>query len=199
MVRPRATVRVEWAYGWDSSSASEELSARLAASGVELIFHQNSLTGSGYKGEYGLYSMAWDEDRKRFAPKDYVAAPVWNWGVFYEKLLSEILGSGSRISNRWWGMDSGAVDLRYSKRHVPLETHRLVSLLKRLINDASFNPFDGPLVDNQGLERIKQGERPSLRSLMAMDYFVDGISSDLVDAKAGLPNIGPMQEAFEPG
>ena len=55
-----------------------------------------------------------------------LAMPIWNWGVFYEKLLQSVLAGSYKAEgqeqvkalNYWWGMSAGVIDLICSK-HVP--------------------------------------------------------------------------------
>ena len=44
---------------------------------------------------------------------------IWNWGVFYEKLLQSVLAGSYKAEgqeqvkalNYWWGMSAGVIDL----------------------------------------------------------------------------------------
>ncbi|GFP31568.1 simple sugar transport system substrate-binding protein, partial [Candidatus Hakubella thermalkaliphila] len=38
-----------------------------------------------------------------------------------------------------------------------------------------FYPFTGPIKDQDGVERLKSGQRATYGELLVMDYFVDGL------------------------
>jgi basic membrane protein A and related proteins len=182
LVNPRAKILVSWAYQWDFAEAATHYSGNLIDAGADIISHQNTFTGAGFEGEYGLFSMACDTV---CAPDEYIATPVWNWGVFYELMVRNILSGAHRNSadmrpmQFWWGMDSGIVDILYAKKYVPLETHRLVTHFKRMLKEGAYNPFTGPILDRDGVERLAAGETADAKQIITMDWFVDGIEGDV--------------------
>ena len=175
-VNPRAKIMVSWAYEWDFSKINTHSTGALVERGADLICHQNTFTGEGFAGEYGLFSVH-DDSR----PDEYIATPVWNWGAFYERMVKRILSGSSKTTEDgrpmqfWWGLDSGMVDILYARQHVPTETHKLVSLFKRLMKDDGFNPFGGPVLDQMGEERIPAGAEANSQQILSMNWFVEGI------------------------
>ena len=116
---------------------------------------------------------------------EYIAAPVWNCGVFYEKMLRNLIkswkisGNEQKVINFWWGMDSGIVDFFYSRRLVPRETQKLLEFLKGMIINGAFHPFAGPVYSQDGEMKVKPGQFASREQIVGMDWFVDIISSKL--------------------
>jgi len=189
MVNPRVRVSVRWLHQWDSREKSQKAGHDLIESGVDVITHHNVLSSREIAPEYGVYSMVCDVDAERYVPREYLAAPVWNWGIFYEKIirnllngtfgaLSELYGEGQRRINFWWGLDSGIVDFFYSRRLVPLHTQKLLELLKRDIGNQSFHPFTGPIRDQSGRLRLAEGEVAGHDQVLAMDWLVDLVEAD---------------------
>ena len=179
LVNPKVQVRVAWACQWEDSQQSA--SRELLQGGADIISHQNTYTGVGFEGEYGLYSMECaDPD---CGVGQYIATPVWHWGVFYEKAIRNLLATGTGEEYKpmqfWWGLDSGIVDVMYAKKYVPLETHKLVQTFKRLMIEDAYNPFTGSILDADGVERLRDGETASVQEIIGMDWFVDGIQGDL--------------------
>lgn len=190
MVNPGIKVKVEWTCQWDSHEMSENAGTHLISSGVDIISHHNTLANREISPEYGVYSMVCDVDMKKCVPGEYLAAPVWNWGIFYEKIIksllndtwkaiTDIFGENQKLVNFWWGMDSGVVDFFYSKRLVPRQTQKLVNLLKKAIANNSFQPFTGPVYDRMGVLRLKEDEAASHEQVLSMDWFVDAVESEL--------------------
>jgi len=42
-----------------------------------------------------------------------------------------------------------------------------------------FDPFDGPVKDNTGVLRIKEGERASKQDLLSMMYYVENVKGSI--------------------
>jgi basic membrane protein A and related proteins len=163
----------------------------LARQGVDIISHHNGLADKRVDDEYGLYSMSFSEEGYEFTKKETIAALVWNWGMFYERILkgilsgswlsfSDLFGAESKPVNFWWGMDSGILDIFYSKRLVPQETQKLVNFLKNMIINDNFNPFRGPVYDREGKLVIEEGNIATREQILSMDWFVEGVEGDLI-------------------
>lgn len=190
MVNPRVKVKVAWTNEWDSSEKSQMASSNLIKEGADIISHHNTLGSSEFYKEFGVYSAVCNVNKEKCVPAEYLATPVWNWGIFYEKMLNDILndtwksvtdifGTNSRLINYWWGMDSGIVDIFYSKKHVPRETQKLLQFLKRMIETGSFQPFTGPIYDQNGKLRIEKDEFADHDAILSMDWLVDIVESEM--------------------
>ncbi len=180
-VNPKARVLVNWACHWEEPHPPTSRSRELMAAGADIISHQNTFTGVGFEGEYGLYSL--ECENPDCGVGQYIATPVWHWGVFYEKAVRNLLASGTGEDYKpmqfWWGLDSGIVDVMYAKKYVPLETHKLVQMFKRMMMEDAYNPFTGSILDVDGLERLHDGETASVQDIIGMDWFVHGLEGDL--------------------
>ncbi len=191
MVRPAAMVQVEWTMKWDASKGvSDAAMTRLAELGVDVISHHNTLANRNFAPEYGVYTVARNGDG-HVVPEKYLAVPVWNWGVFYEKVLRGILSGtvrtgadlsgGKSIRNYWWGMDSGLLDFFYSRNIIPRDTQKLLEVIKNAIISNAFSPFTGPIYDETGKLRIEDGEQASHDQIVSMDWLAEGVVGDMPD------------------
>lgn len=184
MVNPAVRVKVEWLNSWDNMKGAEFASEKLIKLGADVISHHDTLSNREFSKEYGVYSVLSGIDGNGNV-NEYIAAPVWNWGVFYEKMLRNLInswklfGSEQKVINFWWGMDSGIVDFFYSRRLVPRETQKLLNFLKNMIKNGMFHPFTGPIYSQNGVLRVKQEQLATREQIVGMDWFVDIIDSEL--------------------
>ncbi len=191
MVRPSALVSVEWTRKWDTArGVSQESMERLATQGADIICHHNTLANRNFAPEYGVFTVTRDPGGA-IVPDRYLAVPVWNWGIFYEKVLRSILSgtmrigadaaSASPIRNYWWGMDSGLLDFFYARNIIPRDTQKLLEALKNAIVSNAFTPFSGPVYDREGMLRVEDGETATHDEIVSMDWMVEGVLGDLPD------------------
>jgi basic membrane protein A len=191
LVRPDIQVAVDWTLKWDTSKGiSQAATDRLAAKGVEIISHHNTLANRNLSPEYGVYSIVAEADG-HYVPDRYLAVPVWNWGILYEKVLRSILSGAMKLGadaaannpnrNYWWGMDSGLLDFFYTKSLIPRETQKLIELVKSSIMSQSFSPFTGPILDTKGNVRIDESEVATHEQIMSMDWLVEGVIAEIPD------------------
>lgn len=185
MVNPDAKVKVEWLNCWDNVQEAKRASESLMKQGADIISHHDTLLNREVSGEYGVYTLK-SVDDERGSRGEYIAAPVWNWGIFYEKILRNLMNGsrrsfsqGQKMINFWWGMDSGIVDFFYSRRLVPPETQKLLDFLKNMIINGTFSPFTGPIYCQDGRLMVKNGEFATRDQIIGMDWFVNAIDSQL--------------------
>lgn len=127
---------------------------------------------------FGLYMLD-DETREN------LVVPVWHWGIFYERLVRDILNGtwkteepdetevSRKAINYWWGMSAGVIDVICSDK-IPAATRRLVDILKHGIIIGSVAPLGGKIIDQNGIEH-DGGNSFSPEELMKMDWLADNI------------------------
>lgn len=196
-VNPKAEIYLDWTGNWDNAESSINAGTRLLQKDVDIISHHNTLANRKFSKEYGVYTVTCDTEEGLCRPLNYLAVPVWNWGIFYEKMVRSILNTGLRSNagtltsgkkqtlNYWWGMDSGILDFFYSKRLVPRETQRLTELIKSAIINREFNVFTGPLYDKAGKLRLKENCLAAREEILSMDWLLDFIDGEIPE---GLDN-----------
>lgn len=186
MVNPYSKVKVAWTHEWNNPKKTTLISEKLISEGADIVSNKNLIIPRGVTRKYGVYSMLCTIDGDTKIPSKYLAAPIWKWGIFYEKILRNIINdtfktivdifsNSSKLINFWWGMDTGVVDIYYSEKHVPLETQKLLGIMKKMIISKEFHPFTGPIFDNEGTLRIKKGDIAINDMIFNMDWFVDNV------------------------
>ncbi|HHW67791.1 BMP family ABC transporter substrate-binding protein [Defluviitalea raffinosedens] len=190
MVNPYVKVKVEWTHKWDQPEKAKNLGITLNNAGADIISHDDLPVPGEVSKEYGVYSLKFADEGEKDISQVHFALPIWNWGIFYERLLRnilsgtwrvvfDVLNSNPKLVNFWWGMDTGMVDIIYSKTHVPLQTQCLVELMKKMIVQNEYYPFTGPIYDQNGNLRIPKDETASYEQILSMNWFVDGVEGEI--------------------
>jgi basic membrane protein A len=136
-----------------------------------------------------------------FGPDSAVSGQLVDWGIIYEDILMKAyLGvyNNKNLENvdYWWLMKEKAVVLGAKfdepinpKFEDPLTAMTVTDpflgemsvydlVFKRIeqMNDPAmlFDPFTGPINDQDGTERIPAGQRASIGELLSIDWFVEG-------------------------
>ncbi|SCN23295.1 Purine-binding protein precursor [Clostridium sp. N3C] len=192
LVNPYAEVIVSWTKEWNNPDKNRIATERLVAAGVDMISNHNILTPHPITKQFGVYSMLSSIDLKSGLPDKYLAAPIWNWGVFYEKIIRSILndtinnlidiyGNDTKMINFWWGIAAGVLDIYYSDDLVPEDTKKLVSLMRKMIMESVFHPFTGPIYDNKTNLVVENDQILSHEEILSMDWFVKGVEPNYFD------------------
>ena len=181
-VNPRAKIYLEW-----STKKDYDLDRFLQENDIRYVSNQDMITPESASREFGLY-------RYENGEATNLVMPLWNWGIFYEKLIQRILAGSyqsegaaeTKALNYWWGMSAGVVDLICSK-HVPIGVRRLVDHMRYDIGEGHIYPFFGEIYSQDGVLRNKDEEAMQPDDIMMMDWLVENVIGDI-------PSIGEFIE-----
>lgn len=175
-VRPDATVRVVWTKTWYDPVKEKEAAKSLLDVGADVITqHQDSPAPQEAAQEKGVYSIGYNTDMGKFAPKAHLTAPVWNWTPYYEAVLAEVRGGTWTARADWPGMAEGVVDIAPFGPMVPQEVQEKVLAKKAAIIAGSEKIFVGPIRDQSGTLRIQADTVAADGELLSMDWLVQGV------------------------
>lgn len=177
MVNPGAKVYLEWSCVDGVSAAMKRLRDR----GITLISSQDFSKADGDDGrrEFGLYR--YDENGR-----SNLAMPLWNWGVYYEKLIQSILNrtlqseyeTTRKALNYYWGMSAGVVEVIRSNR-LPAGVVRLIKLLTDSICSGLHSPFNGPFYTQSGEVIDSEGQGLTLEEIITMDWLAANVEGNI--------------------
>ena len=182
-VNSRVTIVPAWTYKWQNQGKTKDAAKKLKEQGVDVIGNEAMPVPGSTSREYGVYKSG----------KHYAMA-IWDWGVFYEKVIQNILSGTWKVIadssapnqkpiNFWLGMDTGIVDIMYSNRNISNPTKRLIDSVRKSIIRNEFNIFEGPIHDQDNNLRVKMGGKSSYEEIITMDWFVKGIEGEMPDIK----------------
>ncbi len=172
MVNPESKVYVHWLC--DTTSDMEEL---IREHELSIVSYTDMVRLSCENRKLGLYKLGAD------GTTENLALPVWNWGEFYEKIVKDIQdGNWSKVVeaknhkaiNYWWGISGNIVDLIMSS-NLPEGVRTLVEMVRKEIFEESFHPFQGEIIDQDGIVMSKKGEMLSPEQIITMDWYVNNV------------------------
>ena len=77
------------------------------------------------------------------------------------------------------GIESGVVQLAPFGESVSEETRAMILEAQDGFLSGEFNPFTGPIVDQDGNVQIEDGVAPDIEMLESTDYLVDGVIGEI--------------------
>lgn len=175
-VNPDATVNVMWTLTWYDETKKKNVVLQLIDAGADVIAqHRDSPEPQQAAEERGVYSVGYHADMNRFAPNAHLVAAVWNWVPFYTEVLEKVRSGTWETSQLWPGLESGIVDLSDFGPMVPQDVRDKILERKTAIMRGKFAVFTGPIADQNGRIRIKEGAVASDKELLEMNWFVRGV------------------------
>ena len=175
-VNPKAQVRVVWTKTWYDPATEKEAAKSLLDVGADVITqHQDSPAAQEAAQEKGVYSIGYDSDMSKVAPKAHLTAPVWNWAPLYKKLVREVRQGTWKSESLWPGLEEGIIDLSPFGPMVPEKVRTMVMKKKTAIASGKAKVFVGPIRDQKGNMRFAKGVAASDKELLGMTWFVQGV------------------------
>jgi simple sugar transport system substrate-binding protein len=203
-VNPDAELHARWIYEWFSPGAAKEATEALIADGCDIFaFTEDSPTVVQVAAENGLLSFGhYGSQMYQFAPDYVVSGQAVSWDAIYLDFLQKIYDGEYTADNLehvdyWWLMSQGAVAPE-AQPGVPINPKYVDALKAYMVNDpvlgeisaydlfytrlaqfadpgVTFDPFQGPIVDRQGIERVPEGMWLSVDSLITMEWAASNV------------------------
>lgn len=179
-VNPEAKVKVIWLNSWYDPGREREAADALVTQGADVI---NQFTDSSAPTiaaeERGVYSISVGSDRIKYGPKSHLTSVVYLWGDFYTAVAKAKMDGSWTSDQVWGGLARNMTDIAPLNPAVPKEVADLVAAARQSIVDGKLHPFQGPIADQSGAERVAAGATLTDADLLAMDWYVAGVEGEL--------------------
>ncbi len=175
-VNPDAKVKVVWTKTWYDPPLEKDAAKSLLDVGADVITqHQDSPGPQEAAQEAGVYSIGYNTDMAKFAPKAHLTAAVWNWAPLYVEMATQVKDGTWKSTSIWPGMDKGIVGIAPFGPMVPEDVQKVVMAEADAIKGGKDTVFTGPIKDQAGTVKIAEGTTPSDKDLLGMTWFVDNV------------------------
>ncbi len=204
---PKAKVYVKWLFSWYDPAKAKEAAEALISEGCDALAFTEDSTAVIEAGEEHtkagkqIYVFSHYSPMQKFGPETVVSGQLCDWGIMYEEILRRLYTNTWDNRDYWWLMKEGAVELG-GEWGVPINPKFVDGLKAKSVNDpilgtvsiydlvmkrleqmkeatVLFDPFTGPIKDQKGTLRIKDGERASHDTLWSIDWFVDNVVGEI--------------------
>ena len=173
---PDATVTVNWTSTWFDPAVEGDSANALLEGGADVIaMHQDSTAAGEAAEAAGARWVSYNSDMSAFAPEAYLSSAVWDWGPYYTSVIEQVAAGTYAGGSYWGGMEDGIVQLGSLADDVSDETRATIQDLTDQMIAGTWDPFTGPINDQDGNEVIADGVVPDDGALLGMDYFVEGV------------------------
>jgi len=206
-VNPKAKVHVKWIYAWYGPDKAKEAAEALIAEGCDaLAFTEDTPAvievGQSHseKGQQ-IYTFSHYSPMQAYGKDSVVSGQIMNWGGMYVKILNDIHNGTWTNKDIWWLAKEKAAILGGSNDE-PINSKFVPELKKAMVDTKDFgkisaydlvmkrydqmkqgvdvfDPYSGPINDNQGNLKVKAGERASKADLLSIMYYVDNVAGTI--------------------
>jgi len=204
---PKAEVHVKWIYAWYGPDKAREASEALIAEGSDVLAFTEDTPAVIEVGqehtEKGrqIYTFSHYSPMQPYGKDSVVSGQLVDWGVMYVKILQDIYNGTWKNNDEWWLIAEKAAILGGSFENI-INPKFEAELKMKMVDTPDFgkisaydlvvkryeqmkkgpdgfDPFSGPIKDNTGKLKIKEGQRASKGDLLSIMYYVDNIAGNI--------------------
>lgn len=175
-VNPDATVEVLWTNTWYDPAKEKQGALELLNRGCDVIEqHQDTTAPQVAAQEKGALCLGYNVPTPNAAPKAYLTAPIFDWPVFYTSNVQAILDGTWEGKHYWLPASTGIAKLDTLTSLCAPGTQEAVDAVQAKMMKDEFEPFTGPIYDNEGNLKIAAGEKMADNDIWNMMWYVNGV------------------------
>ena len=180
-INPEATTTVVFTASWCDPGQQAEAVNSLVAQDVDVITQHQDCTKTIIETaeRAGVMSVGYHADASALAPEGWITGSIWDWSELYVKIVTSVEDGTWKDSpysgNYRTGVAEGSVKLAAFGKNVPQEVQDEIAALQAKLLSGEFFPFEGPIVDQNGVEQIAAGVRLSVGELESTNYLIEGV------------------------
>jgi len=175
-MHPGVKVRLIWTNSWFSPDKETQAAQSLHTAGSDVLGQNVDSPAAGqYAEKKGIPWVGYDSDARKFAPKQWLTAAIYNWGPYYLRKTKAAM-NGTWKTNFYYGnLKDKMVGLAPYGPKVTAKTKAAIAKKRAGLIKGTFYEFAGPLYDQKGKLRIPKGKRMSVKDLYGMTWLVKGV------------------------
>jgi basic membrane protein A and related proteins len=121
----------------------------------------------------GVWTATWNTDVRQFGPDVYVNTLQLNWGPYYVQQAKAML-DGTWTAKKQ--PDLLPLDLGAWGDKVSQEVRTKVDDVRKKLLSGELNPYTGPIKDDKGAVRVKEGEKLDDQKAYLIDWSAEGVT-----------------------
>jgi basic membrane protein A and related proteins len=181
LAHPGAKVHLVWTNSWYDPAKEKKAAQSLVSQGADVLGQNVDSPATGqYAESKGLGWVGYDSDASKFAPKSWLTASVYNWGLYYLTRVKQAMAGTWKPGFYYGSINDGFTKLAAYGPSVKASTKALIAKYEKMIQTGKFYEFTGPLYDQAGKLRVPKGVRMGVlkggtNSLYGMNWLVQGV------------------------
>jgi basic membrane protein A len=180
-VNPDARMKVIFTNSWFDPQKEKSAAESLVDAGADLLSQDVDSPATGQvAGAAGLKWVGYNSDSSEFAPQAWVTAPVWDWSGYYIDRVGAVIDGTWETGSYYGHIGDGIVGLAPYGPSVTQKTKEMIAAKREEIIAGNFEPFQGPITDQDGQLVVGKGEALSLDYILSekMNWWVQGMEGE---------------------
>ena len=176
---PDVELKITWVYTWYDPGKEKDAAVAMIQQGCDIVAqHTDSPAPLQAAEEAGVLGFGQASDQMKFAPNAQLTATIDNWGPYYIKKVGQVLDGTWETGDYFGHMNEDAVQMA-PFANMPADVQAEAQRVKDAISAGELFGFTGPINKQDGTVFLKDGEVATRMQLDTMDFYVEGITSQV--------------------
>ena len=177
-VKPDVQTSVVLVNSWFDPAAERQAAEALINNGADMLFGiMSTPTYLQVAGEKGVMAATWTVDSRKFAPNAYISSCLSDWVYYYTTAVQQYLDGTLKTSEPTLLPIGKGTDRDAWGDKVPDGVRSQVDAVRDQMLQSGLQVFKGPIYDNTGTLRIKDGETMDKMTLYTnWNWAVKGVT-----------------------
>lgn len=178
-VNPDVTIKVVWLNSWFDPPKAQESARALMAQQADVIYslYQDTPSVVTVAEEEGVWVINTSSDMKEYAPNWLLASQIADWSSYFIESTQATMDGTFEGTAFWGGMADNTVDVKSWSSAISAETMAKIEAADAAIRAGEFHPLTGPIVDQEGTERLAESEIIEDQAMASIDWLVAGVET----------------------
>jgi basic membrane lipoprotein Med (substrate-binding protein (PBP1-ABC) superfamily) len=175
-VNPKAKTVVVVTGGWSDKAKEAGAANALLDQGCDVVaMHVDSPATIIQTVEArGAMSIGFQSTEARaLAPKGWITGLGFTWTPFFTEVAKNVMAGNFRPEAVYQGLGQMVAIAPFGSSVPPAVRKLVTDAADRIVK--GFNPFTGPMVDNQGIEQIRYGGSMGKDQMGTFNWYVEGV------------------------
>jgi len=178
-VRPDGKIKIVWINAWYDPGKEGDAAKALFDQGADLIAqHTDSAAPLQVAEQRGLKGFGQASDMIKLAPKAQLTSSIDNWGPYYVERVKAAIAGSWKSGDVWGGL---AADLLVMAPYtnMPDDVAAAAKAAEEGIKSGKIVIFKGPIKDQSGQIKVKDGEVLKDDAIAGMNWLAEGVEGKL--------------------
>jgi simple sugar transport system substrate-binding protein len=178
---PGIKVKLIWTNSWFNPAKEKQAAQSLHGSGACVLGQNVDSPATGqYSESVKVPWVGYDSDASKFAPKSWLTASVYNWGLYYVSRVKAAMNGTWKPAFYYGTIKDGFTKLAPYGPGVSAATKAKIGAKLAFLKAHPDAEFTGPLYDQSGKLRVAKGHKLQVlkggtNSLYGMNWLVKGV------------------------
>lgn len=180
-INPDVRIRTVWLNTWFDPPKEQDAARALISQGADVLFslHQDTPSVVNVAQAGGVQVINTGSDMTAHGPDAVLASVTHNWGPYFIEQVGAALDGTFKGEDARGGLADGTVKVVSWGDALTEDQKAQISAVEEDLKSGKAHVFTGPLRDQKGELRVKDGETLADPDIFAMNWLIEGLEGSL--------------------